>query len=136
MARPRKVPSLTPGQAAYVMERAIADQKVSSADVNRYLRSMNDEISALERRLTALRTSVVEPVAKVVRDVKIKVQKRRRRARRKALTAERQASQQLQGQYLGYLRQVPARQRKRFKEMARGQGRETAVAEMKKLLGK
>lgn len=136
MPRPAKKISLSPGQSAYVVERALTDRKLTSSDVDRYLRSMRDEISALEQRLSALRNAVVEPVRRAVEEVRTTITKRRRRVRRKALTAERQASQQLQGQYLGYLRQIPERQRDRFKKMARDVGREKTIAEMKKTLGK
>jgi len=48
MARPRKVTSFNSAQAQFILERAIADRKLSSSDVNRYLGAMHEEISALE----------------------------------------------------------------------------------------
>ena len=56
--------------------------------------------------------------------------------RRKHLTAERIASQKIQGQYLGFLRQIPKTARKRFQELAKTKGREAAIAEMRNKLGK
>ena len=52
------------------------------------------------------------------------------------LSAKTRASYQLQGQYLGYMRQIPERQRVKYKTMAKTEGRESAVAAMKKALGK
>jgi O6-methylguanine-DNA--protein-cysteine methyltransferase len=136
MARPRKVTSFSAGQAQYILEHAISDRKLSSADVNRYLSSMRAEISALEQRIARLKDAVVQPVKRVIEHAQAGIKVRKTRARRKALSAERIASQKLQGQYLGYLRQVPDGQRNRFKTLAKDQGREKAVAAMKKQLGK
>ena len=58
MARPRKASSgseLSPGQAAYVIERLIADRRISQAEVARYVGDMHREISTLEQRLSRLR---------------------------------------------------------------------------------
>jgi hypothetical protein len=56
--RPRQTsepPQLSPGQASYVVERLIADRRVSAAEVNRYVAEMHREISTLEQRLNRLR---------------------------------------------------------------------------------
>jgi hypothetical protein len=46
------------------------------------------------------------------------------------------ASQQLPGQYLGYVRQIPKTQRAKFRNISQAQGREKAIAAMNKQLGK
>src|SRR4051794_3167007 len=58
MARPRKnvpAPEIRPRQAAYVLDRLIAEHRVSAGEVNRYVSDMQREISDLERRLQSLR---------------------------------------------------------------------------------
>lgn len=60
MARPRKqlsAPSLSPGQASYVLDRLVNDRHVSPADINRYVSEMRNEISELEQRLQRLRAA-------------------------------------------------------------------------------
>jgi hypothetical protein len=46
---------LTPGQAAYVLERLISDRRLSPGEVSRYVSEMGREISDLEQRLQRLR---------------------------------------------------------------------------------
>jgi len=45
-------------------------------------------------------------------------------------------ARRVQGQYLGYLRQVPADEKERFRKLAREKGVPAAVEELKKRLGK
>jgi hypothetical protein len=46
---------VTPGQAQWVIERLLADGRISAKDVNRYLDNMQGEIRDIERRLASLR---------------------------------------------------------------------------------
>ncbi len=63
MARPRKnaggagsgSPSLSSGQASYVLDRLIAERRISPGEINRYVGEMGREISDLEARLARLR---------------------------------------------------------------------------------
>jgi hypothetical protein len=58
MARPPKQsssPALSAGQSAYVLERLIAERRVSTGDVNRIISEMGREISDLEQKLQRLR---------------------------------------------------------------------------------
>src|SRR4051794_41816861 len=60
MPRPRlnvPAPQLSHGQAAYVLERLVADRRVSPGEVSRYVSDMHREISDLETRLNTLRTN-------------------------------------------------------------------------------
>ena len=50
--------SLTPAQASYVLERLIADRRISLGDVRSYLAAMGSEIADIERRLATLRDAV------------------------------------------------------------------------------
>src|SRR4051812_50147507 len=59
MPRPRlnvPAPQLSHGQAAYVLERLVADRRISPGEVSRYVSDMHREISDLETRLNTLRT--------------------------------------------------------------------------------
>ncbi len=47
--------AVTPGQAQWIVERMIAERRVSAADVSNALAAMGAEIAELERRLVALR---------------------------------------------------------------------------------
>ena len=177
MPRPRVIasaPQLSAGQAAYVLERLIAERRISAAEVNRCVSDMHREISALESRLQMLRTSAgapataahrgpgrppgrpagrppgrppgsgrrpgrppgggrkavapAAPSAPAARPVK-----RRRRSR---ITAEQLASRQLQGRYLGLIRQIPASRRGQYQKIAKDRGREAAINEMRSTLKK
>ena len=63
MARPRKVPSLTPGQARYVLERLRRAGQVTAAQISGYLADMGREIRDLEERLRRLRDAAGAAVA-------------------------------------------------------------------------
>jgi hypothetical protein len=47
--------TLTPGQAQWVVERLLAERRISSKDVARYIADIGTEIQDIERRLTDLR---------------------------------------------------------------------------------
>ena len=135
MPRPADVPALTAQQARYILEKLIDERKVSAADIRRHLAGMWQEMTFIERRLSELRgvASSAHPVARVRSTVdRVRTRVRRRRA----VSPEVAASQKLQGQYLGYMRQIPDRERKTFREMAQSKGRQAAVDAMKKRLGK
>ena len=150
MPRPRKQQqtdrSLTPGQASYVLDRLVADRRVTKAEIGRYMSEMQNEIGFLERRLQSLRDAAGSVAAAIVPG-------RRRgrppgggkaastaapagRRRRPALTAEQKASRQLQGRYLGLIRQIPASRRAQYQRIAKEKGREAAIKEMSSVLGK
>ena len=167
MPRPRLIasaPQLSAGQAAYVLERLIAERRISAAEVNRCVSDMHREISALESRLQMLRMSAGAPATAARRGPgrppgsgrrpgrppgsgrKAVVHaapsapaassapvKRRRRSR---ITAQQLASRQLQGRYLGLIRQIPASRRGQFQKIAKDRGREAAINEMRSVLKK
>jgi hypothetical protein len=145
MARPSKQSHLSAHQAAFVLEKALADRKLSASDVKHYLSVMHDEISELEERLASLRSAAVEPVKHLVRRgakavteavTNLTGKASAPKKRKKPVSPEVAASRQLQGQYLGYMRQIPKTKRASFQKISRTEGREAAVAAMKKALGK
>jgi hypothetical protein len=148
MPRPRKQQTalhVSPGQASYVLDRLLSERKISHGEINRYMGEMQREISDLERKLESLkqasgaahsapRTSQVRRPAAAVAP-KAKAPGRRRR-RRSVITPEQLASRQLQGRYLGLIRQIPASKRGQYQKTAREKGREAAIKEMQAKLKK
>ena len=190
MPRPRlnaPAPQLSHGQAAYVLDRLVADRRVSPGEVSRYVSDMHREISDLETRLNTLRTHAGvstgtgsgggtgtgtgaafgarrgpgrppgrppgsgvtasgkrrgrPPGSKNVAssasasaapsgggETSAPAGRRRRRAR---ITPEQLASRQLQGRYLGLIRQIPATRRGQYQKIAKESGREAAINAMK-----
>jgi hypothetical protein len=57
MAEKSAAIAVTPGQAQWIVERMIADRRISRADVRSMLAGMGEEIAELERRLAALRAA-------------------------------------------------------------------------------
>jgi len=133
MPKQTTAPPLTSSQTRYVLEKLIDEGKVTAADVRRHIAGMWSEMSVLEKRLAELR-AMVEPVKHPMRAIK-RIAKKLTRAKR-TVSAKGRASYRLQGQYVSHIRQIPARERARFKRIATQDGREKAIAEMKKRLGK
>ena len=63
MARPRKIPSLSPGQASYVLERLRQARQVTAAEIRGYVADMAGEIRDLEERLQRLRDAAGTAIA-------------------------------------------------------------------------
>jgi hypothetical protein len=159
VARPRKKTDgaqLTPGQASYVLERLISDRRVTRTEIGRYMSEMQNEIGFLERRLQALRDAAGSVAAAAGNVAAMVTAKRRgrpraavkadkavaeiagpaRRRRSAAITAEQKASRQLQGRYLGLIRQIAASKRAQYQRIAKDRGRDAAIKEMLTALGK
>jgi hypothetical protein len=164
---------LSGGQASYVLDRLIADRRISPGEVSRYVSDMHREISDLESRLQTLRahagastgtgggtTSSTSTGKRRGRPPGSGTGKRRgrppgsgkkaaaaaaapaaatagtgggvkRRRRRSRITPEQLASRQLQGRYLGLIRQIPATRRGQYTKIAKESGREAAINAMK-----
>jgi hypothetical protein len=156
MARPRKSASqhnFTPGQAKYVLERLIKDRRISASDIRAYVDEMRHEIGVLEERLRSLREATGEairgviqaltpgrrrgrPPGSVTKQPAPAAKPRARRRRRARITPEQLASRQLQGRYLGLIRQIPASRRGQYQKIAKERGREAAIKEMSAVLHK
>src|SRR5437763_7668327 len=173
MPRPRlnaPAPQLSHGQAAYVLDRLVADRRISPGEVGRYVSDMRREITDLESRLQTLRAHAGASSSSSGTTSGSTTGARRgrppgrppgsgkrrgrppgsgrkaaaaagsapqaaggvkRRRRRSAITAEQLASRQLQGRYLGLIRQIPASRRGQYQKIAKERGREAAINEMK-----
>lgn len=57
MATKSQAIAVTPAQAKWIVERLIAERRISSADVQKLLSELGAEIEAIERRLASLRSS-------------------------------------------------------------------------------
>lgn len=135
--------ALTAHQSQFVLEKALADKKLSRRDVDRYLAMMPEEISALEARLAALKglaATVAEGVTKTLRG-------RRAANREKAppptkakktspVSPETLASRQLQGRYIAAIRNVPKTQRAKYQKLAKESGRQAAIDAIQKAAAK
>ena len=62
--------------------------------------------------------------------------RKRGRRRRSSLSPEQLASRQLQGRYLGLIRQIPASRRGQYQKIAKESGREAAIKAMQETLKK
>lgn len=150
MPRPRTQPAplhVSPGQASYVLDRLVADRRISQAEVNRYVTDMQREISDLEQRLASLKEATggaaprqsqagwrgTRPAAAAAPAAAPAKKGRRRRT---IITPEQLASRQLQGRYLGLIRQIPGSKRAQYQKTAREKGREAAIKEMQVALKK
>lgn len=195
MPRPRssqQSTTLSPGQASYVLERLVADRRISTAEIYRYLTDVHREISSLEERLNTLRGAAGTGTGSSSTGTGGGAAPARRRGRgpgrprgtgtgagagaaggaaptgrrrgrppgRKsaakagaggegapsgggkkrrggaALTPEQRASRQLQGRYLGLIRQIPANKRGQYQKTAKERGREAAIKEIQEALHK
>jgi hypothetical protein len=144
----------------------IGDRRVSPGEILRYVNEMQHEIDQLEQRLQSLRAAAgggggasssygAAPARRRGRPPGSRNRakaaapssagtgsstgggkKGGKRRRRSAITAEQLASRQLQGRYLGLIRQIPASKRGQYQKTAKEKGREAAIKEMQNALGK
>jgi len=136
----------------------ISDRRVSPGEIIRYVNEMQHEIEQLEQRLQSLRAAAgggggsyaAAPVrrrgrppgsrnrAKAAAPAAVSAGGKtgRKRRRRSRITPEQLASRQLQGRYLGLIRQIPASRRGPYQRTAKEKGREAAIREMQSALGK
>jgi hypothetical protein len=121
--------NLSASDAKQILQDLIRDGKVFATDIARSL-----EIRKLEERLQALRGSITRRGRRAGTAVKAAAGGRKRRQR--PLTAQQRASRQLQGRYLGLIRQIPASARARYAKIAKDKGRESAIKEMQSALKK
>jgi O6-methylguanine-DNA--protein-cysteine methyltransferase len=139
----------------------VNDRRVSPGEIIRYVNEMQREIDELEKRLQALRAAAgggggtsaapaprrrgrppgsrnrakaAAPAAAAA--AAPAAAKGGRRRRRSKITAEQLASRQLQGRYLGLIRQIPASRRGQYQKTAKEKGREAAIKDMQSALGK
>ena len=129
-------PRLNPGQASYVLERLVADRRVTAREIERYMSEMEREISELETRLQSLRQASGNGGVANSHPGNAGPRTAGASRRRKRVSAEQIESRRIQGRYLGLIRQVPANRRAHFQKIAKDRGREAAIKELVSALGK
>lgn len=146
MARSRKAVQIPPAEAVFLLESMIVDGKIPTQTLDEYRARYLAEIQTLESKLARLRDlatpAIPVVVGAAVAAVAPAVSRAARRARPKIaagvakLTPERIRSRQLQGRYLGLMRQMPKSVvKERFgKEAIDSKGKETVIDEMEKYL--
>ena len=127
--------NISASDAHEVLQHMIREGKVLASDIGRYL-----EIRKLEERLAALRGGRARrrgrPAASGTAAAATSKAGGTGKRRKRRLTAKGLASRQLQGRYLGLIRQIPASQRGKYKKIAQEKNREAAIREMQSALNK
>ena len=146
MARSRKVVQVPPAEAVFILEALILDGKIAAPLLDEYRARYVSEIRTLEARLARLRdlagpvvpAAVGAAIAAAAPAVVRAVRKARPKAVSKImrLTPERIKSRQLQGRYLGLMRQIPKTvMKQRFgPEAIAAKGKEAVIGDMEKYL--
>lgn len=147
MARARKVVQLPPAEAVFILEAMMLDGNVSTETLDRYRARYVSEIHTLEARLARLKdlASPVIPAAAVGAAIaaavpavarKVRAARPKIASRIKGLTPERVRSRQLQGRYLGLMRQIPKNlMQQRFgKEAIAAKGKDAVINDMEAYL--
>jgi O6-methylguanine-DNA--protein-cysteine methyltransferase len=113
--------------AQEILEILITDGRISSADIDRIrqIRALESQLAALRGQGGGRRRGRPPAAARGPR----------RGRSSSALTAEQQASRQLQGRYLALVRRIPASKRGRFGQIAKEKGREAAIRAMQSEVG-
>jgi len=136
MPRGQERQSLSPGQAQYVVNRLIAERRVSADEVARYVGEIQRDIADIEARLARLReanggTSVGRAGAQPPIDAATG------RSSRTSRTRRRRTGNPLAGSYMGFMRQVTGpRKKAEFRKIKEQHGYERAIAAIKQHLGK
>jgi hypothetical protein len=110
--------NLTPGQATYVLTRLVDEGRITAKEITKLAGEMEAEIAQLEARLAKLQGALARGSAPG-------------RAGGKRLSAKGSASRRIQGEYMGLIRHLAAKDRGRIKKIAAERGREAAIREMR-----
>lgn len=135
MERGQKRKSLSPGQAQYVVNRLIAERRVSPHEVARYVGEIQRDIADIEARLARLREASGGPVGRT--GAQTPMQAATGRSSRTSRTRRRRTGNPLAGSYMGFMRQVKGpRKKAEFRKIKEQHGYERAIAALKQHLGK
>ena len=152
MRKKTEIPTITGGQAKYILGELVADKRITAKDIQRYVDEMEVLAEELEQRIAELRgdritfeyTGTTRPVSESgtfpmgKRTIKSGADGKglsiAGRMAQKA-KAEPTPSQKLQGQYLAHIRRIPKSKRGKYQKIAKTEGREAAIIEMRKVIG-
>jgi hypothetical protein len=123
---------VTPAQAHYVVQRLIAERRVSPGEIAAYLAELPTLIKSLEARLTTLRgiANGTRHTPQQSRSNPAQKQPRKSAPRRD------QSWRTLNGRYAGLVRQFPPAKRAEYKRMSKERGKEFTITRMREALGK
>ena len=120
---------VTPGQAQWVIERLIAERRISRADVEKYVGDMGREIQHIEERLTQLRGfGGVHPRASPAPSRAVAAAKTRKRR----AGGKKGHPRGIAGTFAVLTRALPAADRAKYEAIRVAKGLKTAVAELRK----
>jgi len=124
--------AVTPGQAQWIVERMIADGRLSAADVRTILAAMGEEIAELEQRLALLQEArgdtPVAPQPPRTERTPGKARKRRGRRRTKALRTKASGRPRgIFGTLVVLLRSVPVAEHAAIQAIRADQGIRAAI---------
>jgi hypothetical protein len=124
-------PQFTPEVATYVVERLINERRLGIGEVNRYLGEMTEEMTAIEARISHLRSIAgAAPREAAAKAPATNGGATQRRRTERAVSPEVLATRQLQGRYIRAIKLVPLSQREQYKKTAKEKGREQAIKEI------
>jgi len=124
-------PRISPGQASYVIERLLAERRLSLSDINACLGDLAREIRDIEGRIATLRAVAGSDVPRP------KASPKRRIARQKrAKRPGRPSAMQLNGRYMGFYRQIAKYDQPKYSALRKEQGIAAAIKAMREHLGK
>ena len=127
---------LSPRQAQYVVDRLIAEGRISAGEVARYVGEIQRDIADIEARLARLRGASGGTTVRSTR-AQPPMQLAVRRSSRTSRTRRRRTGNALAGSYMGFMRQVTGpRKKAEFRKLKEQHGYERAIAAIKKHLGK
>lgn len=134
MPRYIEAPELSPNEALFVLESALAEQKITKDDIRRYRYELSQEIARLESRISSLSGAEESREGSAGHRKVAKAPKKTggdppfpRKRRPMKTTPERAASMKLQGKYIALLHRVGVKNRAKFQKIAKTEGRDKAI---------
>jgi len=129
------IPTLNPGLATYIVERAIREKKLTLSDLTRYQSEIGREIQDLEARIASLRgfagngsVASQEPASRVAAAHAAPLRRSVKKRSRKASSPEVTAQRKIGGRYMGLMRSLPESKRKPFSRIKEAEGFDAAIA--------
>jgi hypothetical protein len=122
--------NLTPQQSHYVLKVLMADGRIRASQVERALKSRQDEIRSLKERLASLEAMGGPGSAGSARSGRGARARRGGRSapvRRRRMSPRVRALRRLQGKYMGYVRRLKPAEKARVRAVREKQGMAAAI---------
>src|SRR5205823_341933 len=129
---------LTPNQAHLILQRLEDEQRITPALIATYVQQLHDEIRQLSDRIAHLRSIAPNdgrPARRRKRVATLASSNASVARKRRRFSPTARAKQQLQGRYLGYMRQVAETDKPRFKAIKERKGFDAAIIALRKHRG-